>query len=229
MPVEFDDPWPDTFTKGGKRWRFAQAARRPDAFVGFGKTRAQKAEGTWANLLGFAYAVLSSDNTKRIVQRCEDVPDSTYIPPGRVPATFDYFQSPFRHGSRPYTFEPDGPGSLSVLDGEWVETELKVTSNLRAVLQADTDDQWIFHHDAAGLDDGKRAAATWWELVCFSLLVLSSPNTERILFEVDTVGDGDVPLLDRGTVVERCNPVNRPYAFADGVEAQCSSRGTYDF
>jgi len=72
---------PESYLTGSKRANIRNTgAFGNDWFVGYGKDRSCHFEGSWHHMVVIALRILSSDNTKNLVDAVDSVPDDVYRP-----------------------------------------------------------------------------------------------------------------------------------------------------
>lgn len=95
--------WTDLSVEGGKRTNIAHSETLTDWYVGYGKDQSCEFEGSWYHMMILAARILSSDNSRKVVETVEDLPDDFYQPELR-----DLAEEAYQYSGTPYDFEEDG-------------------------------------------------------------------------------------------------------------------------
>lgn len=187
----FDEPWDSSGASGGKRFSIGQHNKKPDHFVGFGKDRGCIVSASWHQIMRFAASVLSSDNTLRVVEST-DVPSWAYIE--ERPTIFKSRDTEYRYTTCSYVIgNSDGQDGLPQGHLNEGPFDLVEVGGNEATLQRNAppkgnsikpdrsrryDDRWVKN---LGLSSGSRFSGSWWDMMCFSVDVLSSKPTRTVM------------------------------------------------
>lgn len=209
----FIAPWQTVGARGGKRLRVLLQNDDPDTFIAFGKDRSCTPSGTWFHLMRFALDVLSAKNTHQVVQHCEDVPPYLAIDPDNVPPILRHSrkdENEYGSTGKPYTFGADGE---TVLDGR----------HNQYAIGPDEETTWMEKRPdkVDGFKSTNQFGGSWWDMMCFAVNILNSPNTERLTREVDAL-PRRIYVADVQYDLSMMTPDQQPYRFRDGVPSNGS-------
>lgn len=224
-PIQFTEPWDDTYVSGGKRLTLSKDSDKPDHFVGHGKDKSCVVSGSWYQLMVLATEVRISQNTKRVIDAC-GLPDWAFL--SERPLDLGHWDSEYRYTDKPYgigdtEFIRDLPrGHFETTPfADRTEVGTKPTFLQRECypkpegIEPDPNnrakDNWVRHQ---GLKYGPRFHGNWWELMCFAVEVMSAPETKIIIDALPS--EVDIPetvYIDHDT--SEFEYGSKPYAFEE--------------